>query len=165
MQINLTELKRFGTLDFDCSMQIEPELLDREAGDLSPLRLHGVCTLTGKTVWAEGRLTLSFETPCDRCLKPVRVNLDLLFREAFAEEGDPSELYLYEGDILDLSKAARDTLVLNLPSSVLCQEDCKGLCPVCGKDRNTESCDCADPAEEKNPFAVLKQLQNQDDKS
>ncbi len=162
MKIDLTALKKFGSLPFDCAMPLEEGLLDRKAKALSPLRLRGTCSLADGTVWADGRLTLRFEAPCDRCLKPVRVDLDLPFREAFAEEGDPSELYLYEGDELDLSKAARDALVLNLPSLVLCREDCKGLCPVCGRDRNTESCNCSDPAEEVNPFAVLKQLQDQD---
>ena len=88
---------------------------------------------------------LSFETrlhgPCYRCLADAVLELPISAREYQATSpGESEELrtpYL-ENDLLDLSAWARDAVVLALPEQILCRPDCAGLCPVCGKDLNTE---------------------------
>ena len=102
-----------------------------------------------------------FETPCARCLEPVDQSLngefDLIFRplgvDANASERaiGPSETeigYYQDGGLL-LEDVLREQVLLSLPARTLCREDCKGLCPRCGQNLNTESCTCvtapADP--------------------
>jgi uncharacterized protein len=102
-----------------------------------------------------------FELPCARCLEPVAQHLegdfDLLYRPAAlpvdVEEHSittsETEIGYYQGDGLDLEDVLREQVLLTLPARVLCQADCKGLCPHCGQDLNSTSCTCenviADP--------------------
>ena len=87
---------------------------------------------------------LAFETrlhgPCYRCLADATLAMPIYAREYEATDPDSEELrtpYL-EDDKLDLSAWARDAVALALPDQILCRPDCAGLCPVCGKDLNTE---------------------------
>jgi uncharacterized protein len=72
------------------------------------------------------------------------------------EEADLDE-QLVEGDEVDLTEIIREQILLNLPEQVLCKEDCKGLCPQCGANRNLIDCDCGE--DEIDPrWAALKNL-------
>ena len=95
-----------------------------------------------------------FEIPCARCLDPVKHSLkgefDLLFRplgaDADASERAIStpetEIGYYQDGGLVLEDVVREQVFLSLPARSLCGEDCKGLCPRCGKNLNLESCAC-----------------------
>ena len=96
----------------------------------------------------------NFEMPCARCLDPVAYRLeeqfDLLFRPtgvdaAAAEHAistSDTEIGYYEGGRLALEDVLREQVLLSLPSKALCRQDCKGLCPRCGRNLNTEICAC-----------------------
>lgn len=110
-----------------------------------------------------------FELLCARCLEPVEQNLsghfDLIFRPTGvdAEAGehaiseDETEIGYYEESGLRLEDAVREQVLLSLPGRILCSEDCKGLCPQCGVNRNTTACTCGDkPADSRwNALAEL----------
>ena len=103
----------------------------------------------------------SFEVLCARCVEPVPVPLagdfDLIFRpsDADAEAGeraitvDETEIGYYEESGLSLEDVVREQVLLSLPGRTLCTPDCKGLCPSCGQNLNSASCNCdkaaADP--------------------
>ena len=88
---------------------------------------------------------------CRRCTVPVGGELSVPVRERFTEPGghygDPEddEADPIVDDALDLAPMARDCVVLELPLAPLCMEDCRGLCPGCGVDRNQEECTCVAP--------------------
>jgi uncharacterized protein len=96
----------------------------------------------------------SFEMPCARCLDPVAQRVeeqfDLLFRptgvDASASEHaistSDTEIGYYDGGRLALEDVLREQVLLSLPARALCQQDCKGLCPHCGTNRNLEVCAC-----------------------
>jgi uncharacterized protein len=96
----------------------------------------------------------NFEMPCARCLDPVAYrleeNFDLLFRPNGADADTPehaistsdTEIGYYEGGRLAVEDVLREQVLLSLPARALCQQECKGLCPSCGRNRNTEVCDC-----------------------
>jgi len=96
----------------------------------------------------------NFEMPCARCLDPVAHRLeehfDLLFRPAGVDAGaaehsistSDTEIGYYEQGRLVLEDVLREQVLLSLPARALCQDDCKGLCPRCGENRNTEVCSC-----------------------
>jgi uncharacterized protein len=66
---------------------------------------------------------------CRRCLEPVRGVVEVEVRELFTDEGDPDEIYLIDGDEIDLRPLVRDAIVLNLPLAPLCRPDCLGPDP------------------------------------
>jgi len=97
-----------------------------------------------------------FEQLCARCLEPVRQHLagdfDLIFRPEGVDNQtgehaiteDETEIGYYEESGLLLEDAVREQVLLNLPGRALCQQDCQGLCPHCGTNRNLASCDCTE---------------------
>lgn len=92
---------------------------------------------------------------CDRCLKEVPMTFDLrIERELSISDGqvvseDAEEIPFLDETELDVDRLIYDEILVNWPTKVLCQEDCKGLCPVCGQDLNERDCGCdrqvADP--------------------
>ena len=111
----------------------------------------------------------SFELLCARCVEPVTLPLegdfDLIFRpqSADAEAGeraitvDETEIGYYEESGLLLEDVVREQVLLSLPGRVLCQSQCKGLCPRCGQNLNQAICSCEDtPADPRwNALAGL----------
>lgn len=127
--------------------------------DLSNESLYGVAPfqqpvrVTGKIENRAGVVRLVFSVKsvlslrCDRCLKAVERDLDksfehILVRELSNEGDEEYEYIVCEDGTLDLAELVRTDLMLELPTKVLCKEDCKGLCPKCGKDLNLGSCGC-----------------------
>jgi uncharacterized protein len=99
---------------------------------------------------------------CRRCLTPVTTPLELEIGALFTQERDAiddPDAYPVAPDAteIDVTPAVREELVLAVPRYVLCRDDCKGLCPQCGKDLNAGPCDCA-PATDARwlPLQALK---------
>ena len=102
----------------------------------------------------EGNVEICFKTSCDRCLAEVPTTLKLKFeREVVSpdnvtdtktEEGDPEDdaTDFMEGYQLNVETFVYNEILLNWPMKILCKEDCKGICTVCGKNLNLEMCDC-----------------------
>ena len=70
-------------------------------------------------------------------------------------ETEEDEVYLYQGDHLDLAPMVREQVILAAPMRPLCREDCLGLCPQCGQNLNERACACP-PAPAPSPFRVLR---------
>lgn len=96
----------------------------------------------------EGTATFFFDADCDRCLKPVKQEIALSFsREVWAPDtaADPSvyeEQPFMDGFQLNVEELLNSEIVTSWPMKILCKPDCKGLCPKCGRDLNTGTCDC-----------------------
>jgi len=115
-----------------------------------------------------GSMELRALLSCSRCLAEVpfdtqrAVHAVLLLEvppleeDAEIEETDLDESY-FDGEELDLMDLIREQLILALPDKPLCDEECKGLCPQCGADRNVESCGC-DGKQPDPRMAVLATL-------
>lgn len=128
-----------------------------------------VATLVGTLVEVEGTLSCRAVLPCSRCLNPVEQQLDLAVALSFSRQvPTPSEsagdvelsedevgLIPFEGEVIDLRAALEQELLMGLPQHPLCSEECAGLCPVCGVDRNRNVCDCTPPVFHGG-FAALK---------
>jgi uncharacterized protein len=126
------------------------------------------------SVHLRGRLAAGLGVECARCLvpfgHPVAQELDLFFLPQGAEAGaeDEEEVQLsdhdvvvayYRDDRLDLGEALREQLLLALPLKPLCREDCRGLCPACGANRNQMDCGCAAETATLDPrWAALAKL-------
>ena len=82
---------------------------------------------------------------CRRCLGAAGGQIVAEVRELFEPDGDPETTYALEGEQVDFEAMARDAILCELPLAPLCQPGCRGLCPVCGGDRNLDECRCARP--------------------
>jgi uncharacterized protein len=137
----------------------------------TPVRLIGRLRKHDDRYRLEGQIRAGLELPCGRCLEPyglpVAVDVDLTYvpqpvgtgpadEEREVAEDDLSTSY-YRDQVLDLGEMVREQFYLALPMRPLCREDCRGLCPECGTNRNTGRCDCA-PRWEDSRLAGLKAL-------
>ncbi len=142
-----------GTIDFIEDMRQVGVL--HTAGRADLLREHRGPHDIVEDIRVRASLETRMEVSCARCLEPVEqaleTSFDLLFRPRDVDiEGvdraittSETEIGYYEGDGLLLEDVLREQILLALPAKVLCKEDCKGLCPECGRNRNTDLCDCA----------------------
>jgi uncharacterized protein len=111
-------------------------------------------------------LTASFA--CDRCLSPFRSPLISSYRMYYVPEEradlqvDPSELQVVPPGFstIDMTEDVRQTIVLSIPPKLLCSESCKGLCPNCGVNLNSDTCSCRDEFEDTR-WEQLSKLKNQ----
>jgi uncharacterized protein len=115
-----------------------------------------------------GTVTAPWVGECRRCLRAVRGELVVDVREIYeprrglAESVEhEEETYPLPGEQLDLMPLARDAVLLNLPAVPLCRDDCAGLCPRCGADRNEGRCGCDEPAGDSR-WSVLDVLRGRD---
>jgi uncharacterized protein len=118
-----------------------------------------------------GKLNTTFELACARCLEPVIQDVarkfDLLYRPQGADAGPEersvtateAEVSYYQGEGLLLEDALREQVLLAVPLKVICREDCKGLCPHCGKNLNVEQCSCAEPVDDPR-WSALKDIRS-----
>lgn len=103
-----------------------------------------------KKVRAVGHFDATLLLPCDRCLEDVKWEFPISFNKVldFSEDEEDdneenlTEMSFMEGSELDTDVLVYDELVMAMPMKVLCKPDCKGLCPVCGSNRNTTKCEC-----------------------
>jgi uncharacterized protein len=97
----------------------------------------------------EGTVRAPWVGICRRCAESVEGELKIPVHERFADAGvaGPSDddLYPIDLDTIDLGPLVRDAVVLELPMAPLCKEDCAGLCPQCGANRNEGDCGCVAP--------------------
>ena len=118
---------------------------ERTISFAQPLTVSGSYVYDGKAFTVEGKAEAFINTSCARCTKPFVERIAFSFSERFVkgeDEAADDENYPYSGDELLLDKAVLDNLFLEIPIASVCRADCKGLCPVCGVDRNTTTCDC-----------------------
>ncbi len=93
-----------------------------------------------------GRAELTFRTCCDRCLAEVPTVLALDFNRLVTEPGvedeEADDLGFMDGYQLDVETFIHNEILVNWPAKILCREDCKGICPVCGQNLNIRDCGC-----------------------
>lgn len=144
-KLPISEIYHPGAIDF----------FDPQLRQISDLEVSGWAEL--KTVTMEirvrGRLTVHMEADCDRCLEaalfPITVDFDLIYRPLptrLAEEvilsPEETEIGFYRGLGLELADVVREQVLLALPMQRVCRPDCRGICPVCGQNRNLVACAC-----------------------
>lgn len=145
-------LERFGfvgTLDdlAVTSSHVEPT---------EPIEVVGHVEAVGEGMLVTLKATTRWRGECVRCLAPAEGALVVEGRELYREGPTTDDAYGYHGEVLDVSEFVHDALVLELPVLPLCRDDCLGLCPQCGADRNEGPCACEPTLD--GPFAVLDEL-------
>jgi uncharacterized protein len=135
----------------------------------APATVNGKIRLAGNEVFVNGHVDTRAQVECDRCLKlielPVNADFELEYitgseyeTSAVAEltEAEMS-VAVFDGEALDIDEIVKEQILLAVPTRMLCREDCKGICPQCGVDKNTGECNCE--TKEIDPrWAALKNL-------
>lgn len=145
-----------------------------------PFRVEGRAYRVADDLVVEGEVRGGLPLECGRCLARYREAIREPFRlllepagarvpadpegaEALARYGmclsEELEAGWYRGSEIDLSGFVREIVCLAIPVQPLCREDCAGLCPRCGIDRNVGTCECPETTVD-SPFAVLKALRS-----
>jgi len=150
----LDYLSRFSSIDFDFE---------------TPLHGDAKIKKMGKSYLIQGTVQALLRLRCVRCLKefshPLSSTFDLTLypmkETRFGEEVELGEEDMkssfFEGGEIHLSEIACEQIFLEVPYQPLCVEDCKGLCPKCGRDLNLSSCDC-NKEEWEAGFSILRKM-------
>ena len=139
-----------------------------ELPEFSLVKADVECLITRlqATVYVRGNLKATIRQECSRCLEPATITVggDFVYtlvpeKAEFQEEieltAEELETGYYRGDFIDLAPLVCEQIVSQVPIKVLCSETCKGLCPHCGMNLNTGSCNCrSDVVDDR--LAVLK---------
>ncbi|MEK9659410.1 MAG: DUF177 domain-containing protein [Chloroflexota bacterium] len=154
------------------SVELDGPVLELEDGTQAHVSGRLRLTRTDRGVWLSGALDIGAPEMCSRCLVPftqtVRVQVDDVFLPAVdihtgsrlrpdeLDEPDADTGSIDEHHMMELTEALRQYRLAALPMAPVCRQDCKGICPQCGEDRNQGGCTCE--PEQDARWAKLRDL-------
>jgi uncharacterized protein len=153
--IEFTEEFQPGVIDLGEDFQQRTPLKASGRADL--VEEHHGKHLIIQDIRLRGKIATSLEVSCARCLDPVTQDVkrefELLYRPLGTDAGKDelsvtdaeAEIGYYQGEGLLLEDVLREQVLLAVPIKITCRQDCKGLCPHCGKNLNQEQCSCTAP--------------------
>ncbi|WP_126426244.1 YceD family protein [Brevibacillus marinus] len=151
MNLKLSDLKHREGEPLPFRSNLDPtELTQRhqEIRSLSPVEVVGEAGKAGELYYVNGELKAEVEFACARCLKRFREQVVVPFAETFApadarvEWDEDSEIHQLQDDEIELVPVLEEDFLLAMPAFPICAQDCLGLCPTCGVNRNEQTCSC-----------------------
>lgn len=151
MFIHLSDV--FTSEDGRLDVKAELEMTEFDSGkerfaivESSPVALYVTYVETGKAL-LQSDMRIILQAVCDRCLTEVPVVLELqdervIFSPERLAEDEADDQRFLDGYELDVDAFVHDMIIGNWPAKILCREDCKGICPVCGQNLNVRECGC-----------------------
>lgn len=172
--INFDDIPDDADYVFDLVEKPDYFKIDPDEGILKKdIRVQGSLSKVGREVFLKGSLSTEMEMACSRCLEPfdfqIRSRISSHFvpgQEAGNQDADVElhaadiEVEYYSDNRIDLTQTVYDQMMLSLPLARLCKEDCKGICPHCGVNRNLDNCQCSDQDSIDPRLAVLQTLKD-----
>jgi uncharacterized protein len=163
-----------GGLNFDVLEGKEHFGIDQSDCALTDgVKVCGNLTKIEREVCFSGYVEAPLLVTCTRCLKPFSLQVNNKVQAHFiprAKQSSPGseveisetdiEKEIYEEDRIDLHGPIRDQILLEVPLILLCQENCEGICPECGSDRNYDPCKCENDGDLDPRFAILQKLKD-----
>ena len=124
-------------------------------------RVTGKAYCKADVTYLDFLIEFTFNGFCDRCTEPISRNFQIkankiVVPELVNDDVDYDNYIVLENNILDVDSLVNEEIQLFLPHKMLCKEDCKGLCPKCGKNLNQGKCDCKKDVDPR--MSVLLQL-------
>jgi uncharacterized protein len=167
LRLNALELLRHPGLRKTVDVVLPPTDLgvddERIIGEIT-VDLLATSNIDGVVV--EGTITTPWRATCRRCLADVagtaHIDVEEVYQDVSTASVVDGDAFPIEGDQIDLVPAVREAILLELPDDVLCRDDCAGICPMCGADRNQVTCDC-DTTVRDERWAALADLELDDD--
>lgn len=147
MIIDVFKLKSKGKTEenFEFSTVLDESLLSIPSASFSsPAKISVLAEVYPDEVYLSGSIDYEITAPCSRCLKNVTEHRKVAFDERFLpydrKDEEEDVALLYSRDKIDLTQFVNELILTDMPLNLLCKEDCKGLCPVCGQDLNEKDC-------------------------
>ena len=163
LRINAVELLRQPGATRDVALDVDAASLDVEHDRLvGEIRVELRLTALNDGIEVDGTVSADWATVCRRCLTDVSGTAIGVVDELYQIEPLDPDAYLIEDGQLDLAPLIRETALLELDIERVCRDDCAGLCPVCGVDRNVTECSC-DTAVSDERWAALEGFVPDDD--
>lgn len=163
MKYDLTQLisQKINEVKIDSILEFskDDELSRNESYKLAPVMVTGAIKMNGRNFSLDLHYDSKWTFFCGRCLDETEYVVEGEIKRSIVKERHDAEddLVYVESAVIDLYDVIYNDIVLNLPTQVICDDDCKGLCPDCGVNLNIESCTCED--EKVDPrFEKLKNL-------
>ena len=147
MRINVSDIVKIEGEGIDVNFHDDlPELreLDTSVEFKPSFEFTGRIVNLGGLLRLSGKLHFEFSANCLRCLESVTTPKDIEVEENFVEisKSDKEDAYTFEGNAVDIDKPLMDNILLAMPMTIICSEDCKGLCKTCGTNLNLKNCNC-----------------------
>lgn len=160
MRIKLEQIFNNDGASKDIDFSFEPDYsLADDFVLIAPVSFKGVVKNTAGVVSLSGEARFSASVICSRCAeefqKDFSVEVSHLLTDRLNND-DNGDYIAVENFELDLSALICEDIIFSLPTRFLCREDCKGLCPQCGKNLNEGACDCKKPVDPR--WAALSEL-------
>ena len=153
-----------ASLDFSCELDEEALAFPALERFAAPPRAKGRVRNSAGILTLTGEITADMLCVCDRCGKvfPYDGSQSVsAVLSADPDDEDDSEVFPIIGDGIDPGEVLATCFILNMDAKFLCRDDCKGLCPMCGKDLNDGPCTCKKPVDPR--WAVLGHLLDNED--
>jgi uncharacterized protein len=115
---------------------------DAEVPDGTPVVVEVVVESLSDGLTVNGEVRTTWSGTCRRCLGPATGDVVAEVQELYQVHPTSEDAFPFDGEQLDLRPMVRELVLMELPAAPLCREDCAGICPTCGADRNVEPCDC-----------------------
>ncbi len=148
MVLDISRLISNDGSSMDVSSEISFDTLSFNGQDISfnaPLKVKGTVRNNDGLLRMELECSADYVSQCSRCLEPVGQKLDFTINEVFSKtelENENDDVIILNSNEIDLKDIAEQSFCCSLPITCLCSDDCKGLCPDCGCNLNTETCSC-----------------------
>jgi len=168
MELFIPDLKKADGrfINYRDTMEIYDPEIKASPSKASLLEIALQAAYAQNRVFIKGTWQAELMGECSRCLAETAYTLEEAFSDEFIhlQPGEPDsnidadeEQLVFRGDQLNLDGYFKNAFILCKPLKILCSEECKGLCPVCGQDRNKVSCSCAKEQKDER-WALLGEL-------
>jgi len=167
MEINVRKIlnHEVSIIPFDMDYNIGIDKQFEDIGMIEPSLLHVTGKIEGinSILFLEMTISGEFTFNCYRCFKKTSMNFNNDLKKTLITEDSEnlSEIALVN-DIVNIKDVIKEEIIIKLPSQILCKEDCKGICQICGINLNEESCDC-EKESINSGFEVLKDFFSDDE--
>ncbi len=134
-------------VSFQTELSLPPEYF--VVDNLTNVDFQGNITFINNLYNLKGVLTGEFKLLCGFCTEPVsypyKIEIEEFFTNLSDVNNEDSDYIYFKGFEINIMPTILTNVILNIPMSVLCSEDCKGLCHYCGTNLNNSSCNCEKP--------------------
>lgn len=171
--INIEDIPDTG-LDIDMSKP--PDFIQIASNDFKLKEdIHIKCSIKkiGEDIYLDGDFDTKISVECSRCVKWFNMDVSSGFNGIYFHDNtnsaqskknevheireDEIDTYTYNGEEIDILPHIRDQIILSIPMKPLCKDDCKGLCQICGGNKNKKDCGCVEESGDPR-LEVLKEL-------
>ncbi|MCH5191408.1 MAG: DUF177 domain-containing protein [Oscillospiraceae bacterium] len=160
MQIRLEQIFNNDGASKDIDFSFEPDYsLADDFRLTTPVSFKGIIKNSAGVVSLSGKAQFTASFICGRCAEDFKRNFSVTVSHLLTDRlnnEDNGDYIVVENSELDLSALICEDIIFSLPTRLLCREDCKGLCPQCGKNLNEGACDCTKPVDPR--WAALSGL-------